>query len=106
MAYVRGYRRVWDIARSKYVYEHRLVIEQILGRELKPTEQVHHRNGIRDDNRPQNLVYCKDQDVHRLLHETWGRKRQANVCDCGKPIHGKSLCKNHYARKFRLAQGW
>lgn len=52
---------------NKKRYLHRVIMEQIIGRPLLPGEVVHHLNGDKTDNRPENLRLMSDHE-HRKQH--------------------------------------
>jgi hypothetical protein len=50
-----GYIRERVEGQKQGILQHRIVMERILGRPLRAGESVHHRNGIKTDNGPENL---------------------------------------------------
>jgi hypothetical protein len=65
--YIAGRIRVNGQQRN--VKQHRVIVERVIGRALQPGEDVHHINGDKQDNRPENLAVLDHREHAKLSNK-------------------------------------
>ena len=113
----RSHHRAWKDGR---VYEHIIIAEQELGRELKPREVVHHIDHDKLNNDPENLMVFRSENDHKAYHAgekiaqhpdgTWSARWRYYMCkQCGKTflltsgrkIRNNMFCSKECSYKYR-----
>lgn len=84
-----GYRLVKVVTpegTTDWVQEHRLVVEQHLGRLLERHELIHHRNGVKTDDRIENLLVTTNSE-HKKIHAEASLIGLKIMCYTGNWVH-------------------
>lgn len=93
-----GYRQI-SVGDGRRVLEHRYIIECAIGRRLGSNEVVHHRNGNRLDNRPENLeLMPPSEHTRRHVHERhpWNTETVKRCPDCLRLLDRSVFCADQY----------
>lgn len=93
--FLNGYKLIYDPhnpssmtckSHNGFIYEHRKVMEEFLGRQLLSSEIVHHKDGNRSNNDISNLELTTSSD-HCRTHKNGENFTKVSYCKvCGKTI--------------------
>src|SRR6185312_1730733 len=85
--------------KNNYVLEHRIIIENHLGRILNKNEVVHHINGDKKDNRIKNLQVMDSKEHNKLHADQQGQTMLELICPSCKKVFSIQKKQTHVGKK-------
>ena len=85
---------------GRWVFEHRVIYEKYIGRNLNRDEIVHHKDGNSLNNKLSNLELI-GWGEHTKIHTEDRLKHPVFICSCGNDRHfAKKMCSTCYGREY------
>lgn len=96
---MNDYPRTWNNTTRRWVYKHREVGAQLLGRPLRSDEFVHHKDGDPKNFSSDNLVVLSPEE-HVRLHKPATKYMGCSIPDCPNPHYSRTYCSEHFSALY------